>query len=323
MFQKILCMAGFACLMSVSLHAAQLNSEVGQSKDIVSVEKERPQLSEETKKIIAEYKKNPTKENEAALRQRVEISYDKVLARKRAKLEELKTEAKDDSLVKEMQTIIEEMIKDKENRINQTMNKFKDDRLKPSAREPKEGFVPVIGAKRNVSIAYAPVTNEEYAVFVKKTKHRAPVLWINGQIPEGKNNHPVTDVSYRDAAAYCAWLTALDGKHKYRLPTEEEWELAAGHMPKDADMNCGLNKGTTSVTEFTDTLAASGAIDMWGNVWEWTSTYKSTTRGLILMTVKGGSWATPRTKCRTEYRGEAREASFFDDTVGFRVVREN
>ena len=88
-------------------------------------------------------------------------------------------------------------------------------------------------------------------------------------------------------------------------------------------MNCGLNKGTTPIDAFSETLAASGAVDMWGNVWEWTSTSKSTARGLVLMSVKGGSWASPHARCRTEYRGEAREPRFADDTLGFRVVREN
>ena len=38
---------------------------------------------------------------------------------------------------------------------------------------------------------------------------------------------------------YCEWLTENSPGHayKYRLPTQEEWELAAGHMPKDASIN--------------------------------------------------------------------------------------
>ena len=46
-----------------------------------SVEKERPELNEETKKLIAAYRQNPTPENKAALRKQTETNYDKVVAR--------------------------------------------------------------------------------------------------------------------------------------------------------------------------------------------------------------------------------------------------
>ena len=53
-----------------------------------TIEKERPQLNEETKRLIAAYRENPTEENRAALRKQIEINYDNVIARKKAKLEE-------------------------------------------------------------------------------------------------------------------------------------------------------------------------------------------------------------------------------------------
>lgn len=194
------------------------------------------------------------------------------------------------------------------------------------ARNADGGYLPVLGASWNVSIAYTPVTNEDYAKFLKATGRKAPKDWDNGAMPAGKGRHPVVNVSYDDASAYCRWLSLQDRKAVYRLPTEEEWEFAAGHMPKDADFNCGERNGTSPVDAHAATSGACGAIDMWGNCWEWTSSpvevSKAAAHGKTVMAVKGGSWRSPRTSCRTERKGEGRESSFAFSDVGFRVVRE-
>lgn len=108
---------------------------------------------------------------------------------------------------------------------------------------------------------------------------------------EGKEDHPVVQVSFADAAAYAAWT----GK---RLPDEAEWEFAARGGLSDAFsyawgnevrpdgvlmantwqgrfpyLRTGANgwKGTSPVGTFP--ANGYGLSDMIGNVWEWTSTY--------------------------------------------------
>lgn len=40
--------------------------------------------------------------------------------------------------------------------------------------------------------------------------------------------HPVVFVSYQEATSFCNWLSSLDARYKYRLPTANEWLYAAG-----------------------------------------------------------------------------------------------
>ena len=54
-----------------------------------TIEKERPQLNEETKRLIASYRRNPSEANRSAVRIQVVINYFKVLDRIKAMLEVL------------------------------------------------------------------------------------------------------------------------------------------------------------------------------------------------------------------------------------------
>lgn len=315
----VLILGGLSVSAAVCLGAQQVPKGNGSQmyRYSTTVEKERPTLDDVTKQLIAAYRRDPSTEHYNALRAQVAENYDKVVEKKKAKLEELRRTARDTSKITEMEDIVKEMIAERDHRIDQTMRHFTDARMRPGARNPEDGFVPVMGALPNVYLAYTPVTNAEYQAFVTATGHRAPSNWTSGHYIEGQGDYPVTDVTYGDAIAYCQWRSRLDGI-VYRLPTEEEWELAAGHMPKDADRNCP-GDSVRSVYAFRTTMAASGAIDMWGNVWEWTSTPRGIKGD---MAVKGGSFRSSATDCRTENRSAYRLADSGYDDVGFRIVEE-
>lgn len=308
---KILATAAIAASAFAAFAAP--NPEAKMHRLSATIEKERPKLDDETMRLVAAYRKNPSEENRAALKKRVEANYDKVLARKKAKLEDLKRTAKETSKVREMQEIVDEMTVNRNLSVERTMSRFSDPRLRPGARAPKDGYLPVLGAAQNVCISYAPVTNAEYRAFLKSA---------GKSVPDGGSDarHPAINVSREDAEAYCKWLSQKDGGAAYRLPTATEWELAAGHMPKDADFNCGIGDKTSPVDAYAKTLSACGAIDMWVNCWEWTDA--AGPGGEKLAEAKGGAFDSARTACRTERRGEMRNPAKGYGNVGFRVVRE-
>lgn len=139
-------------------------------------------------------------------------------------------------------------------------------------------------------LAKTEVSNDEYAEFVKSGQ-ASPSHWQGASPPANAGSLPVTHVTYRDAARYCAWLTAKrnDG-FIYRLPSEKEWEYAA--RGKDAGTSSGkLNlytwgdqwiEGTANTKESrlerprnvdNDVRpTATGLMNLSGNVFEWTAT---------------------------------------------------
>ena len=315
-------------VLSVSVFAASDDDGMNMFEHSDFIEKEQPELDEETKRLISLYQREPSDENYENLRAAVIRNYDAVLVRKEAKLAELKAETQGkpggDAKVAEMQEIVDEMYLTYWDRINSTMLRFTDERLLKwkIADAPMYEYIPVMGAGLDIYVSRTQVTNEQYKAFVDATGHQAPSNWINGTYPAGEENYPVNMVSAADAEAYCSWLTANDAENLYRLPTESEWELAAGHMPKDADFNCGVNDGRTPVEQYAKvTRGAHGAVDFWGNVWEWTSTERNDNGTAVTLGVKGGAWNTARTDCRTEYRDEGRDAALGYEDVGFRVIQ--
>ncbi len=135
-------------------------------------------------------------------------------------------------------------------------------------------------------LSMTPVTNAQYAVFVQATGHRQPEHWKGtsrkgGNPPRGKGDHPVVNVSWHDAVAYCRWLAEVTGR-PYRLPSEAEWEKSArgsdGRIYPwgnrwDAKL-CNSEEGgkgnITPVGTYPQGASPYGLLDMAGNVWEWT-----------------------------------------------------
>ncbi len=117
------------------------------------------------------------------------------------------------------------------------------------------------------------VTNQQYAAFTRTTGHRKPYHWRKGEIPEGKAAHPVANVSWDDAVAYC------ESRAK-RLPTEAEWERAARGLAEGRMYPWGDRNPTSKHARFNSDSTAPvctteknsfGLCDMIGNVWEWAS----------------------------------------------------
>lgn len=269
------------------------------------VEKERPKMDAMTHKLFIQYRRRPTEANKQALLERMGIRYDKVVARKKNKLRELEREAKTYGIVEHMQGIVNEMVENRDIRIQQQFVRFIDPRRDEN---PDDTWMVLRGASaQNAYIGYTPVTNAEYAAF-----NTAFVY------DRGKDDYPIVGISIKEAEAYCNWLTTQDPKHTYRLPTEEEWVIAAGHMPKDVAMNTGhAENGLTAVDAYSQSKGACGGIDFWGNCWEWTSTTDASGQYII----KGGSWDSKRDDCRSEKSDDVRNGSQGYANIGFRVVR--
>ncbi len=106
--------------------------------------------------------------------------------------------------------------------------------------------------------------------------------------PEGFDpNLPAVQVSWQDATAYAAWLSAKTGE-TWRLPTDEEWVFAAGSRFHDDALLVAASRDPSvrwlarfekeSEQEALDQrprpTGAFGANEygLSGNVWEWTNT---------------------------------------------------
>ncbi len=205
----------------------------------------------------------------------------------------------------------------------------------------KSGFLG-IGSQEAIasfSIDVTEVTVDAYAACVHAGHCSEPNTehWSCNWGRSRRGNHPVNCVDWKQAMEFCSWA------HK-RLPTEEEWQVAAESSQRltypwgDAAPSTQLcwdgegspmgkegrwkaRSGTCAVGSFPSGDSAQGVKDLSGNVWEWTSSCNDSSCSARVF--RGGGWynGDPSRVCAA-HRAEVDESSR-SGYVGFRCARSN
>jgi iron(II)-dependent oxidoreductase len=150
--------------------------------------------------------------------------------------------------------------------------------------------------------------NSQHPVYWRQDRERG---WMrrhfNRWVPL-EPHRPVANICWYEAEAYCRWA----GK---RLPTEQEWEIAADGIQPSGNLDW-TGRGCCEVNSHPEGDSAYGCRQMIGNVWEWTSNeflpypgfsedpYKEYSRPWFgtHKSLRGGAWSTRSRLIRPAYR---------------------
>jgi len=206
------------------------------------------------------------------------------------------------------------------------------------------------------ALASRPIRNGEFAAFVEEGGYtrpelwlaegltkvqeenwRAPLYWLHhddkwwnftlGGLRPIRMEEPVCHVSYFEADAFARWAGC-------RLPSEAEWENAAAAVPVEGNF---LEAGRFHPDAAQGPFDEDGPIQLFGDVWEWTSSAYHPYPGFRIaegaigeyngkfmssqMVLRGGSCVSPRSHLRASYRN-----FFYPDSrwqfSGFRLARD-
>jgi acetyl esterase/lipase len=120
------------------------------------------------------------------------------------------------------------------------------------------------------------------ARFVDQSGRPGPSTWIGGTFPEGTGDHPVTGVSWYEAAAYAAFMSR-------ELPTMYHWRRAhAAGMIEHQLANSNIESGAIAPVGENPGMGWTGTYDMLGNAREWTWNAMNDNRVIV-----GGSYKDP------------------------------